>query len=561
MNSIPESGEERRARTIVIAANFTAEPISESLRFWLDRLGYSDEIVVAPYDQIFQQLTSPQSLLADNHDGLNVLLISSSDWAGSSPDQALEPKTSAQGQIAEPNRNAIARNLHDFAVAVRGVAEHSSVPWLVCFCPADDSADLNEIEERTARTLEQSPNVYAVTSAQLRALYPVDVVHDPLAAEAGRVPYTREFFAALGTLVARRYYRLQAPELKAIAVDCDGTLWRGVCGEEGPLGVTVENGHRALQRFLLEQREAGTLICLCSKNNENDVWSVFAQNPGMLLKREHLAAARLNWQPKSENLRALASELQFGLETVVLLDDSPQECAEVAWRCPEVLALQVPAEPEIPDFCAHIWALDHLKATAEDRIRARFLEQDAQREQIRHAAMSFEDFLAHLDLRIAFSAISPEDRARVFQLAQRTNQFNCTGEHASRTEIERLGSAGYSQCLVVRVQDRFGDYGLVGAAIFHFASGALEVENVMLSCRALGRRVEHAIAAQLATLALSAGASQLTFHYVPTARNGPARDFLASLGATVEEPEAAELAFNCRQVLAFTTPMLSARTS
>src|ERR1019366_9049273 len=122
-------------------------------------------------------------------------------------------------------------------------------------------------------------------------------------------------------MVARRVYALRSTPYKVVALDCDNTLWRGVCGEEGPLGVEVDAPRLALQEFMLAQRDAGMLLCLNSKNVEADVAAVFEQNTGMLLRPEHITASRINWRSKSQNLHDLARELNVGVDSIIFVDD------------------------------------------------------------------------------------------------------------------------------------------------------------------------------------------------------------------------------------------------
>ena len=109
-----------------------------------------------------------------------------------------------------------------------------------------------------------------------------------------------------------------------------------------------------------EQLDSGMLLCLCSKNNQEDVLDVFSQRTDMPLRRENFAAMRLNWEPKSGNLKALARELGLGLDSFIFIDDNPVECAEVEANCPQVQVLQLPEDPaQIPTFLAHCWVFDH----------------------------------------------------------------------------------------------------------------------------------------------------------------------------------------------------------
>ena len=126
--------------------------------------------------------------------------------------------------------------------------------------------------------------------------------------------------------------------------------------------------------------------------------------------------------------------------------------------------------------------------------------------------------------------MSPSDVARVSQLTQRTNQFNCTTIRRSEAEVERMLRPGELECLIVDVRDRFGEYGLVGVMMFKNNGDALHVDTMLLSCRALGRRVEHRMLAKLANIAQERGLARVEIPFQPTAKNKPALDFLDALG-------------------------------
>ena len=520
----------RRARhrqTILIAANFTADPVAEPLAFWMDELRIPSQIELAPFDQVYQQLLDPTSLVARNTDGFNILAI---QWReGHAP-------------------GAQAREL---AAALKSAAARGGAPIIVCICPPESSAE----EQLLADQLSGQTGVHVVYPHEIHSLYPVENYRDEYAEALGAIPYTSDFFVALASIVARRIYGLRSTPYKVIALDCDNTLWRGVCGEEGPLGVEVDAPRRALQEFMLAQREAGMLLCLNSKNVEADVAAVFATNPGMLLKPEHIIASRINWQSKSENLHDLARQLNLGVDSIIFVDDNPLECAEVRANCPGALVLELPADAtKIPDALHHLWAFDHWSVTHEDRQRTELYRQEQQREQARTATGTLDDFLRSLELVIDIRPMQPDDLARIAQLTQRTNQFNTTTIRRSETEIAALLETG-SECLIVNVRDRFGDYGLVGVTIFSTQPDALAVDTLLMSCRALGRKVEHNILAHLGRIAQSRGLAHLDIHFAPTAKNRPALDFLESLEAT---PSSSVYSFTAAQAIA--APDLQAAT-
>ncbi len=382
--------------------------------------------------------------------------------------------------------------------------------------------------------------MHLVTTEELDRAYPVPDGHDPHADELGHVPYTPELFAALGTLVARRIAALCRPPRKVVVLDCDETLWKGVCAEDGPFGVTLDTEHRALQEFMRAQREAGMLLALCSKNEPEDVLDVFRSNPELPLRSDDFAGRRINWQPKSENLASLAQELGLGLDGFVFVDDNAAECAEVEASCPEVLALALPQQG-VAAFLSHVWAFDRPGTTQEDRARAAMYAQNLERARLEKRVRGLEGFLEALRLEVGIAPVAADELARVAQLTQRTNQMNATTVRRSEIDLRDLLRSG-AECLSVHVSDRFGSYGLVGVVLFHATADALAVDTFLLSCRALGKGVEHRMMARLGELACERGKTWLEMRFVRTARNWPALDFLKTVAGEPElRPDGSQL--------------------
>jgi FkbH-like protein len=495
-----------QAHNIVVTASFTAELIAEPLAFWTEKMGWPVQLTFAPYNQVFQQLLDPGSLAAGNGSGLNVFLVRIPDLHATG---GSDSGSSSQG-------------VQDLVLAFRSFRSRSTAPCVLLFCPDNDPV-ADAAEQSIACELAFMGGLRIVTSSELLSFYPVEELYDPEAEQLGRIPYTAAGFAALGTMVARCYYGLRQSPYKVIAVDCDEVLWGGICGEVGPDGIVIDSPRRHLQEFLVAQHDSGVLLCLCSKNNQQDVWDVFNRHPEMPLRREHLVDSRINWQPKSENLKSLARALNLGLDSFVFIDDNPLECADVDSNCPGVLTLQLPAADSIPTFLCHIWALDRRATTDEDRKRTELYRQDAERNRLRESSLSFEGFLSSLQLKVRIDPVRPEELARAAQLTQRTNQFNCTTLRYSEDELRLQTEA---ECLVVEVSDRFGNYGLVGVAMVRPNTEALQVENLLLSCRVLGRGVEHQVLSFLQRQARTSGLNYVDVHFRLTAKNQPARDFL-----------------------------------
>lgn len=506
----------KSTRTIAIASTFTVDPLRDCVEFWLNHMAMPGSVVFAPSFQLFQTLLDPQSVFNTNTTGLNVALLR---W------QDLDPRVNRDNN----------RVINDLTEALRLCIGGSKVPLLAIVCPP--SLKIAETQQAVRlypewdRRIEEEftafPNAWLTSAHELETLFPFTTFHSSYGDELAQIPFCAAFYATIGTLISRKFHLLTTPSYKAIVVDCDGTLWGGLCGEDGPNGVRVEEPHRALQELLVSQNEQGALICLCSKNNEEDVEAVFRIRSDMPLRRDHVTAARINWLPKAENILSIAQELGLGTDSIVLLDDNPVECEFVRQALPHVVTLELPAGAgEFPAFLRRVWAFDRLPATKEDLERTNMYRQERQREQLRKSSASLEDFLAGLQLNVEVGPITETNLSRVSQLTYRVNQFNLTTVRRTEAEIAALLAAKHLNGLTVNVRDRFGEYGLVGLILFATAASAIEVETFLLSCRALGRGVEQRIMAELAAIARRLELGTVILRFTSTSKNQPARDFL-----------------------------------
>lgn len=502
------------AHRLVVAATFTAEPLRPVLEQWFERLELATELVFAPVDQIFQQLLDPAGALARNQVGTNALLLRLEDWKD--PEVAVEELLGL-------------------------LAARAAAPTLVFLCPpgAAERAAASPTHSRCLARLRAaasaSDRLYLLEWQEVLRRYPVEALDDAEGLAYARAPYSVEGNAALATALARQLHATRRPAPKVLVLDCDHTLWRGVVGEDGPGGLVVDEGHRALQQFAVAQAEAGVLLCLASKNNEAEVWEAFATTPGMVLRREQIAAHRIGWEPKSQSLMALAAELNLGVDSFAFFDDSAVECAEVRAGCPAVLTLQVPARSaELPRFLDHLWSFDPRKLTAADRQRTELYAANMRRERLRGEAPDLQRFIASLEVQLSFAEVSAETLPRAAQLTQRTNQFNTTTRRYTEAELaaeQGARAATGGSTLLVEVSDRFGDYGAVGLAISTRRGDVLSVGTLLLSCRALGRGVEHRILAELGRRAAASGCAWVEVEYAATAKNQPARRFLEAVAS------------------------------
>jgi FkbH-like protein/FkbM family methyltransferase len=453
--------------------------------------------------------------------------------------------------------DGLGRQLDQFCANLEAFSRSSPARVIVLVAPrtpeAGRDAWLNaRLDQAEAELLARASRLTNVQCIPSKAVLPRQAardVYDAYSHEIGHVTYNAQGYAALGTSLFRGLLRSALPPFKVIVLDCDNTLWGGVCAEDGPYGVKLSAAYRQLQEFMLRQMQSGMLLCLCSKNQEQDVWAVFAERTEMPLKREHFASWRLNWAAKSENLRSLAQELQLGLDSFIFIDDNAIECAEVRARCPEVLVLNLPAQPElIPGFLERIWAFDNAASSREDGQRTEWYRQSAARETYRAQEPSLRAFLEGLQLEVEVKEAGEDQLGRIAQLTVRTNQFNFTGVRRSESEVRHWLQQPGAYCLATTARDRFGDYGLVGTVLYRTEAAVCHVDTFLLSCRALGKGIEHRMLAALARKVQADGIKSIAITFAPTERNQPALDFIRRLGQP--EKQAAPAGLNFRLAVA-----------
>jgi FkbH-like protein len=363
----------------------------------------------------------------------------------------------------------------------------------------------------------------------------IDQSHDVVKSMVYRQPYTTRFWHAVGGHLADIVLRESRPAPKCVVLDCDNTLWGGVVGEDGVGGIALGSafpgsGYQGLQKVLKSLKDRGVLLAIASKNNPKEVDDVFSQHDEMVLRKEDIAVWRVNWSPKSQSLREIAGELNIGIDSLVMIDDSDYELAEIGNAVPEVRLLQVPEEVGLlPDLIASSGLFRNMKVSAEDLARTDMIGQEFARKEAAQA-LSREEFLASLDLVVDYIEVGEEHIGRVAQLTNKTNQFNLTTIRRTEAEIRALVASDEHLVRAIRVADKFGDYGLVGVAILKSADAEWEIDTFLMSCRVLSRGIETSFLATLVSEAGDRGAKAFIGRYIPTQKNVLVKDLYRQHG-------------------------------
>ena len=510
----------KRKCNYFFSGTFVIDPLLEPMLAWLDRFPDEYQLHFLAYNQLFQDLTThAEGKHAEQ--SVFIILIRFQDWCDIH-------STHWQSQLES--------NIHIFNQQLSCAIAKNPISYILCLCPSQTLDSMNHsynpFGKQLLTLIKENPQVQIIQSHDIFTIQEQDLIFNDYTDTIGHIPYSEFFYKRLAQALCRTLYGWHYNSYKVIILDCDNTLWKGACGEMGPQEIVINNEHLFLQKLVLKQHEAGVLLCLCSKNNEADVWAVFQNNPAMLLKPEHFVCAAINWQPKSINIKKIAQDLKFAEDSFIMIDDNPVECAEINSNCPAVLVLQLPQSlQKWPEYLNKIWAFHRLASvTNADQQRIVHYQQEMQRTTALERSASFSKFIESLNLTVSMRAIEKADIARVSQLTHRTNQFNCAKQYIDEASLQNLLGSNKSTFKLIEVSDRFGNYGIVGVICYHSVDASqLIVTMFLLSCRVLGRGVEHQVAVKLGLIAQASHLTQVIFRFIPTERNNPAHDFLMQL--------------------------------
>ncbi|WP_251623391.1 HAD-IIIC family phosphatase [Odoribacter lunatus] len=331
---------------------------------------------------------------------------------------------------------------------------------------------------------------------------------------------------------------------KCLVLDLDNTLWDGVLGEDGISGIKMSgdypgNAFMYFQEGVMALANSGIIITVCSKNNEADVKELWERNPFIKIGPQQIAAYRINWNSKADNIRELAKELNIGLDSMVFVDDNPTERELVRQQLPMVSVPEFPQRPyELMNF--YFKLVDEYfqtyRLTSEDQNKTEQYKANARRvlEQARFTDLT--DFIKSLDIRIDIIAANEFNVPRIAQMTQKTNQFNLTTYRYTEADINTFIENGdYVYCISVR--DKFGDNGITGAIIIKRDGNTADIDSLLLSCRILGKDIETAFVKTILNKLFSEGVTEIKATYIPTLKNGQVVEFYEKIGFQLQSEE------------------------
>jgi FkbH-like protein len=310
-----------------------------------------------------------------------------------------------------------------------------------------------------------------------------------------QMPYSKRAIEGIAQALTEQLNWLFTEEKKVIVVDCDNTLWKGVVGEDGVQGIRCDKDaegiiHYHLQEFLKVKKEEGFLLCVCSKNNEEDVEEAFAKK-NFPLKPEDFIIRKINWNDKVQNMQEIASVLNVGIDSFIFIDDNKFELDLVKSLLPGVTCFEFTEDYSNFLTLTNKFEFKKRKVLKEDKEKT---EQYITLQQRKSAEQHFEnidDFIASLEIKMDISMNDLNDLERLSQMTGKTNQFNFNKQEYNPDQLKQFITAGGS-LYSLKISDKFGDYGTVGLILIQPSKNKeVILENYLMSCRVLGKKIEY----------------------------------------------------------------------
>jgi len=329
---------------------------------------------------------------------------------------------------------------------------------------------------------------------------------------------------------------------KCIVLDLDNTLWGGIVGEDGFNGIKLGteppgNIFKEFQHWLLALHNRGIILAINSKNNPDDALKVIQEHKHMILREEHFASMKINWNDKIQNMKDIADDINIGLDSMVFFDDDPRNCEIVKTALPQVLTINLPKDPSF--YVPLIQSMNDfnvLKITNEDKKRGKMYFKQKQRSDLKNKTNNLEEYLGKLETKVTIKNVDETTIPRVSQLTMKTNQFNLTTKRYHEEEIRKMANDSKITVCCAQVEDKFGDNGITGSFILDSKDEkTLHVDTFLLSCRVIGREVEQAIMSFIIDKAKKEGFSKISAEFIPTKKNSPASNFLEECGFEKED--------------------------
>ena len=529
---------------VAILSSFTLNGLNEILNVKCSEIGIHYKSYVSGYNQYNQELLNTQSDYYKFCPDITFLIIDIRNFLGENFHNSHSLSDDEKKLLVEEKINHLENMIQIFEKTSNSklVITNFNIP---SYSPngiieTKSKFGFHEMIEEinhSLRDISKNHNsVYVYDFNQFVSKHGEKNIFDYRQFHLGDIQITFNFMPYFGYELMGYIKPITGRNKKCIILDLDNTLWGGVVGEDG--FDAIELGHTSngkafvdFQKELLSLWKHGIILAINSKNNFDDAINVIRKHPNMILREEHFASIRINWNDKAQNLVEIADEINIGLNSMVFFDDDKLNQARIKQEFPEVLTIELPKDPsEFTPILKELNDFNVLQRTDEDKKRGKMYSEQRKRNDLEKSISNLDDFLKQLDIKVKIKKSNEFLIPRISQLTLKTNQFNLTTRRYQEEEIRNLSNDTKFIVGCAQVLDKFGDNGITGVYIVNKNQKTWLIDTFLLSCRIMGRGVENAILSQILLDAKKNGIDEIQAEFIPTEKNQPAENFLSDFG-------------------------------
>lgn len=528
---------------ICFLSNYTIEFIFDNFRNKLKTLNIEAEIFYPGFNQFLQQIFNPQSELYNQKPDVIFLSVDVNYYIQNQIHLKSNPPVSESSlnQVEQifNSIDLVTKSLPDSTIFVDNFYLDSNLELgTLEYNQFELDKFIESLNYRLFEISSSNKNIRVINLKRIINKYGQKNLFDYRLFYLAKSKWNKKGLEELSNLYIAHIKAYLGIRKKCIAVDLDNTLWGGIIGQDGIENILLSNDGAGksfydFQNALLNYYHQGIILTICSKNSENVVNEVFEKHPYMVLKPEHFAVMKINWNNKVENLIETAKELNIGIDSIVFLDDSKFERELIKKQLPEV---EVPDLPDDPThYVSFLKELDYFnfhKLTDDDFKRNETYKLNFERKKAETSFTDIKDYLRSLEMKIEIKEIDDFTSPRIVQLIQKTNQFNTTTKRYTDAEINKMRNSGEWEIYSFSVKDKFGDNGIVGVFILKhlLVKSAVEIDSFIMSCRVIGREIENAILHFIIKKAQAKRIKTIFAEIITTAKNEPCRSVYKDFG-------------------------------
>jgi FkbH-like protein len=522
---------------IALLSNITISNSKEVFEYRLKKAGVNPKVIIGDYDNIIQD--------AEKYKRSKAIVVF---WECINIIEGLEWRYPS---MSEEKLLSLVRKTEDELLFLFKTLKKSSLVFInsfssVAFYKPIHNKGLSFVADKLNLFLkEHKPKNFLIVD--LNIIFPkvgIEYSFEIKKYHDSKILYSFDFYCEYLNAITPLIKAAIGKNKKALILDCDNTLWNGIIGEDGQSGIDMNKKNLKgrffyqAQNLILGLQKQGVIIGLCSKNNMADVEKVMNSHPDMLIKRHHLSILKVNWNDKASNLNQIAKELNIGIDSIVMIDDSDFEINLINEKLPQVKTYQVPKKLyTYPSLFNDIYAdFITLSNTKEDQNKTILYQDQLNRKNSKSSYENIDNYLESLGLELLIEKNNFDIVPRIAQLTQKTNQFNLTTKRYTETDIENFMSSSGFDVFSFNLKDKFGVYGITGVAITKLINNEMaEIDTFLMSCRVIGRKVELAFLDFIIEYLKSVSVLKITSRYIISEKNNQVKDFYERTGFKLTE--------------------------